>query len=85
MQVGEAAGVPVVDLWRDLQGHPHWREFFTDGLHLSDSGNAEVFDLVQKHIDRELPQATPDAVALDMPLHGDLTADNYKTVLQAYL
>lgn len=83
--MGEAAGVTVLDLWTRLQEQPHWRQFLSDGLHLSDSGNAAVYDLLQKCIETSLPNVGPDEVPLDMPLHGDLTADNYKTVLQAYL
>lgn len=78
-------GVPVVDLWTRLQERAEWRALLSDGLHLSDAGNEAVFGELQRCLDEELPQMHPDVLPLDMPLHGDLTAENYKHVLEAYL
>lgn len=85
MQVGRVAGVPVVDLWTRLQERADWRELLSDGLHLSGAGNEAVFCELRRCLDEELPHIHPDALPLDMPLHGDLTADNYKRVLEEYL
>eukprot|EP00892_Ulva_mutabilis_P003997 jgi/Ulvmu1/196/UM001_0200.1 len=85
VEVGQAEGVAVVDLWTRLQEQPQWQALLSDGLHLSAAGNAAVFEQLRQCIDSTLPHAAPDVLPLDMPLHGDLTAGSYKEVLQAYL
>lgn len=53
-------GVPCLDLWtrmqRDAAGEgERWREFLSDGLHLSAAGNRFVGDALLDTIDRLLP------------------------------
>ena len=75
----------MVDLWTQLQARPQWQQLLSDGLHLSDAGNAAVFAELQACLEEQLPEVHPDALPLDMPLHGDLTADNFQGVLEAYV
>ena len=77
--------VPVVDLWTQLQKQSQWQAFLSDGLHLSDAGNAAVFEQLRDCIETVFPTLHPDVLPLDMPLHGDLTAENYKDVLAEFV
>jgi isoamyl acetate esterase len=84
MQVGAAAGVPVVDLWTQLQTR-EWHSLLSDGLHLSEDGNAVVFHELQRVLQEQLEDILPDALPLDLPLHGDLDGSSASSVLAAYL
>lgn len=83
--MGTAAGVPVVDLWTQLQAQDNWKALLSDGLHLSPLGNKAVFAEIQSVLATELPGIAPDELPLDLPLHGDLTHDTVTALLASYL
>jgi lysophospholipase L1-like esterase len=49
-RVGNALGVPVLDMWTVLQQEPGWREvlLLPDGLHFSGQGQAVVGRLIRE-------------------------------------
>ena len=53
--LGGELGVPVLDLWTQLQTAPHWSTYLADGLHLSPAGNAAAFQLLHQLIDDHFP------------------------------
>ncbi len=55
-QLGEELGIPVVDLWSNIQMQPLWQAYLSDGLHFTSTGNAAVYHLVQAKINEALPQ-----------------------------
>ena len=54
-RIGEDLGIPVVDLWTNLQMQPLWQAYLSDGLHFTSAGNAIVYQLVQAKINEALP------------------------------
>jgi lysophospholipase L1-like esterase len=48
-ELGTACNIPVVDLWPEFKD-----EFLSDGLHLSEAGNAALFDMVLPVIEAQL-------------------------------
>ena len=54
-QLGEELGIPVVDLWSNIQMQPLWQAYLSDGLHFTSTGNAAVYHLVQAKINEALP------------------------------
>ena len=64
--VGVDKNVPVVDLWKDEIAFDLSTDF-DDGLHLSPSGNAKVFDGVIQAIQNSYPQSIPDEHQLHFP------------------
>ncbi|EQC38188.1 hypothetical protein SDRG_04617 [Saprolegnia diclina VS20] len=57
--VGHALGVPVLDVWRPMQGRP---ELLRDGLHLSVDGNTLLYRWLTSTISERFPDLTPDAL-----------------------
>lgn len=43
--VAQAHDVPVVNLWELFQKDAGWRDFLSDGLHLSESGNRALYSI----------------------------------------
>ena len=54
-RIGEDFGIPVVDLWTNIQMQPLWQAYLSDGLHFTSAGNAIVYHLVQAKINEALP------------------------------
>lgn len=52
-QLGAELGVPVLDLWTQLQTGPEWSRYLSDGLHLSPAGNLATFQLLLQLINDE--------------------------------
>ncbi len=48
-------GVPVLDLWTQLQTQPDWNTQLSDGLHLSAAGNEAVYLLLSQLIREHFP------------------------------
>ncbi|KDO20584.1 hypothetical protein SPRG_21307 [Saprolegnia parasitica CBS 223.65] len=57
--VGYKKGVPVLDVWRPMQGRP---ELLRDGLHLSVEGNTSIHRWLTTTIAEQFPALTPDAL-----------------------
>lgn len=53
--LGGELGVPVLDLWTQLQTAPHWSTYLSDGLHLSPAGNLAAFQLLLQLIGDHFP------------------------------
>ena len=63
-ELGEDLGIPVVDLWSNLQMQPLWQVYLSDGLHFNSAGNALVYALVQAKINEALPHLRCSAAHL---------------------
>lgn len=63
-QLGEELGIPVVDLWSNIQMQPLWQAYLCDGLHFNSAGNAVVYHLVQAKINEALPHLRCSAAHL---------------------
>ena len=68
--MAEQLEVPVLDAYTVFKSQADWRSLLSDGLHLSESGNEALFDALRAVIESECPDAVPDNLPLDMPLHG---------------
>lgn len=63
-EVANEMGLPILDLWTKMQQHApssstgksSWRDFLSDGLHLSASGNKFVGESLIEIIDQILPE-----------------------------
>ncbi len=55
-RLGAELGIPVLDLWTDMQRQKDWPECLSDGLHFTPEGNAAVYELLQAKIDEALRQ-----------------------------
>lgn len=74
--VGTEEGVPVLDIWTEFQKNPEWRTYLSDGLHLTPSGNAALFELLMALIEKQLLQLRFDTLKFDFPLHDDIAAED---------
>ena len=54
-ELGAELGVPVLDLWTQMQANPKWRSYLSDGLHLSPAGNLAAYNALQRLINKEFP------------------------------
>ena len=54
-KLGLQLGVPVLDLWTQLQTQPDWNTHLSDGLHLSAAGNEAVYLLLSQLIREQFP------------------------------
>ena len=54
-KLGLQLGIPVLDLWTQLQTQPDWNSYLSDGLHLSAAGNEAVYVLLTQLIRDQLP------------------------------
>ncbi|KAK4259668.1 hypothetical protein QN277_005976 [Acacia crassicarpa] len=74
-------GVPVIDLWTKMQHCPEWKkEYLSDGLHLSQSGNQLVFqEVIRKLRDEGL---SVEALPVDLPLISDIDPNDPMKVFQ---
>ncbi|XP_014517097.1 GDSL esterase/lipase At5g45920 [Vigna radiata var. radiata] len=66
--VAGECGIPVVDLWNKMQHRK--KDYLSDGLHLTESGNEVVFEEVIKKLrDEGLSQ---ESIPVDLPLIADI-------------
>ncbi|XP_028774914.1 GDSL esterase/lipase At5g45920 isoform X1 [Neltuma alba] len=74
-------GVPVIDLWTKMQHFPEWKkEYLSDGLHLTQSGNQVVFEeVIRKLRDEGL---SVEALPVDLPLISDIDPNDPMKVFQ---
>jgi hypothetical protein len=63
--------LPAFDAHAHFKAQPHWRGLLSDGLHLSEAGNAALFEGLQAVLSEKLPDVCPDALSRDLPLHDD--------------
>jgi lysophospholipase L1-like esterase len=57
VSLGKRLGVPVVDLYSNLQAIPSWQNtLFADGLHFTPEGSRAVWKEVLGVLQQELPQ-----------------------------
>lgn len=54
-KLGSDLGIPVLDLWTELQRQQSWASYLSDGLHFLPSGSTAVYDLLQAKINEALP------------------------------
>ncbi|KAL2341801.1 hypothetical protein Fmac_009741 [Flemingia macrophylla] len=75
MAVAGELGIPVVDLWTKMQQFPDWKkDFLSDGLHLTQSGNQVVFEeVITKLRDGGL---SLESMPVDLPLIADIDPNN---------
>lgn len=78
-QLGKELGLPVVDLWTDIQKQPLWEAYLSDGLHFTSFGNTAVYHLVQAKFNEALPHLRCHTLkvfflcAITFPFQGALT------------
>ena len=68
-------GAVFVDAWAGMSGAGSEEErgqYLRDGLHLSDRGNARLFELLVSTIETEVPGWTADAMPPDLPHWSEL-------------
>lgn len=53
--VAVEVGAGFVDTWTEFQKNVGWRNFLSDGLHLTPAGSAALYTLLQRTIDSQLP------------------------------
>lgn len=71
VEVAAECGIPVVDLWTQMQYFPDWQKtYLRDGLHLTPSGNRIVFEEVVKILSDE--GASLETLPVDLPLIADI-------------
>eukprot|EP00899_Mesostigma_viride_P008208 jgi/Mesvir1/17389/Mv08688-RA.1 len=71
-EVAAQLGCPVVDLWTAMQAQPDWPFFLSDGLHLTERGNAFVFQQLVEAIKGADAARLPAALPYDFPLNADI-------------
>ena len=54
-KLGSDLGIPVLDLWTELQKQQSWKSHLSDGLHFLPSGSTAVYHLLQAKINEALP------------------------------
>lgn len=54
--VAAEVGAPFMDTWTEFRKQEGWHSLLSDGLHLSPAGSAALYTLLQRTIDRQLPQ-----------------------------
>ena len=54
-KLGSELGIPVLDLWTELQKQQSWQSHLSDGLHFLPSGSTAVYHLLQAKINEALP------------------------------
>ena len=54
-KLGSDLGIPVLDLWTELQKQESWKSYLSDGLHFLPSGSTAVYHLLQAKINEALP------------------------------
>jgi len=74
--VAAEVGAAFVDTWTEFQKDAGWRNFLSDGLHLTPAGSAVLYTLLQRTIDSQLPHLRFDDLPFDFPLHGDIQKEN---------
>ena len=63
-----------IDLLEHIHARVDWKECLSDGLHLSASGNEELFQCVVGVIISSAPDLQPDCLPVHFPLWSDLAA-----------
>ena len=53
-KLGSDLGIPVLDLWTELQRQQSWESYLSDGLHFLPSGSTAVYHLLQAKINEAL-------------------------------
>lgn len=76
-------GLPLLDLWTKMQfsssgERENWRDFLSDGLHLSASGNKFVGELLIEMID----QLLPDVSVKPCPESGNINSFSVCSTIQ---
>jgi hypothetical protein len=75
-------GLPVVDLWTEMQKQPGWQiEYLEDGLHFTSAGNKAAFDLLMDRLCTSMPHLRYEgSYAIILGFHGFLQ-EQFITVL----
>lgn len=77
VEVAKALGLPSIDLWSKMQETPGWqKKFLSDGLHLTEEGNAVVHREVVKVLN-EAGLRAPE-MPYDFPHHSEIDCQNLK-------
>ncbi|KAH7284320.1 hypothetical protein KP509_34G049000 [Ceratopteris richardii] len=75
IDVAKQADVPVIDLWTCMQEKPGWqRSYLSDGLHLSEDGNAVVFTKLIEILNEN--GFSFEAMKWDFPEHSNVNSQN---------
>ncbi|EKX50640.1 hypothetical protein GUITHDRAFT_151208 [Guillardia theta CCMP2712] len=72
---------PVLDLFNILHKEKGWEAHFSDGLHLSASGNQILFDALIELINKQFPSLSSESLPMDFKYHGDIPEDDPASVL----
>ena len=69
MEVGEAHGCSVLNVWDCLEGPSpeRYQEYLSDGLHLNEEGNRKVHQNLMSLIRKQHPNLAPATAAEDSP------------------
>ncbi|KAJ4757289.1 GDSL esterase/lipase [Rhynchospora pubera] len=72
IDVANNSGVPVIDIWSEIQNYPGWEKSLLgwDGMHLSDQGNRILFEEVVK--DLKKAGMSLETFPTDLPLFANL-------------
>ena len=74
--LGAELGLPVLDLWTELQAEADWAtRLLCDGLHLTEAGNRRVGELLVRAVQARWPELRPEAMPLDVPEWSALVED----------
>lgn len=70
LQVAEASGLPVLDVYALFKERSNWPSLLSDGLHLSEAGDEVLFEGLKATIATEYPGLEPDALPSDLAEHA---------------
>ncbi|PIA40596.1 hypothetical protein AQUCO_02500358v1 [Aquilegia coerulea] len=82
IEVANELGIPSINLWSKMQETEGWqKKFLSDGLHLTEEGNAIVHEEVVR-VFREATWLRPEEMPYDFPHHSVIDGKNPEKAFQ---
>jgi len=84
LEVGQALGVPVVDLFEEFEKIPEseWDSLFSDGLHLTPAGYQILYSALMAVIKTKYPELDPETMPMVFPGWETIDLDNYEEAMK---
>jgi len=73
-EVARQYSLPCVDLYHTMLAKKGWQSMLSDGLHLTESGNKLLFELVLDCLQTNFPELSPSALPFEGPVWSSIDA-----------